>query len=1597
MKHRIVIFFFCIGCAVAAFTTNFAHLKSMEVDTRNGGLVVRSIAPDIEWPSPRPIVSFMLGDQLHTSSIKTPGIKITYTNVPDQRGIRGRICFKNTGNDTLVLHNVVPLGESSADTYITGKGNHGLSRTHLFRPGYTPVNVIVPDNAWELGFSAITLPKGKNVVALTRRDAESLKNARRRRFETILYPEGEVTYNLWIDPYTGSWQEGLRLMFQERYLYDVEPGQFDDAIFQRTDLQWFRQCYAVNLMMNWDTRFYDYRDRQFHLQAYLEKMKRLMGGYEVYAIWPTWPALGMDQRNQWDMFRDLPGGYAQLRKLSDLCHGLGSCFFICYNPWDESTRPEESHFDGMTAITKAVNVDGFVLDTRGSSSKELQQAVDEARSGVVMYSEGMAVPVDMQTIVSGRVHNALYYPPMLNLNKLIKPEFAIFRVAEEAREPIHREFNVSFFNGYGTELNSMPPGRFEWSDDQMRYWGKLLRIQRENSSVFLRPYIPLIPTVRDSIYVNRWSDENKMLYTVYNLQPQGFSGNLFEVEVDDGHHFVDLYHHEEIESEVDGGVGHLRVKVEAFNAYELGTNNESSVTAIARLPYLIDFHCDINNDELTFSSRKGNKIRIWAGMPSYEKQPKEYDSAGKKIRLLNEFPKYEGKFVIQAFQDNELLDERVFTVKPGSPRKISLPETTELAKTTPEGMVKIPAGLFACDRYTIGDSFISYPEDLTGKGEKIPMKSYYMDKYPVTNAQYKAFIDATGYSPDDTTNFLQHWENGKIKPGEENFPVIYITLEDAQAYARWAKKRLPTEMEWQYAAQTEKCNEWPWVQKKPVRRQEQFVTNTLSVWKLEGIEPDRCNTGDGALYPVGKYSKGKNAYGLYDLVGCVWQLTSDVYDNTSYRYVMVKGGSYFLPSSSYWYLQGGPRELNFRQYLLRVSPSFERKATVGFRCVKDIVMSDDENAITTALRQPTGASYVELPLGAIKPKGWLKDMLLRQRNGMTSRMDHLYPEVMGDRNGWLGGDGDQWERGPYWIDGLIPMAYILDDKELKDKAQAWIEWALHSQREDGFFGPSVNYENETGLQRNNSEDWWPRMVMLKCLKQYYMATKDERVLTFMTRYFRYQLETLPHKPLNFWTPWAKYRVCDNLHVVYWLYDITGEAFLLELGHLLHTQSHDFTNIFLNGEVLSHIGTIHAVNLAQGVKEPVIYYQKNPDSLYLEAVKKALEDIRHFHGQPQGMYGGDEYIHGNNPTQGAELCSVVELMYSLEEMGRITGDVGFFDHLERIAFNALPTQIADDFMSRQYFQQPNQVMITRHIHNFDINHGETDLLFGLLTGYPCCTANLHQGWPKFTQNLWYNTPDNGIAALNFSPSEVEAVVAGNLRIKIEEDTYYPMDHCVNFLITVCEKSTDTAAFPFHLRIPAWCTTAKIKINDELQGEFPGGTIAVVNRKWNTGDKVQLELPMHIRIEKWHENSVSVTRGPLLYALKIEEQWSEHQFEDTTIYGESYYEVLPVSKWNYGLKDFNYDKADDFFEVVIDNEKVKNNNPWTLNTAPITIRAKAKEIPSWKIYNDMAGPIPYSRMVYGLGVDDLPEEIITLVPYGCTTLRISEFPVIEESRK
>jgi formylglycine-generating enzyme required for sulfatase activity len=338
------------------------------------------------------------------------------------------------------------------------------------------------------------------------------------------------------------------------------------------------------------------------------------------------------------------------------------------------------------------------------------------------------------------------------------------------------------------------------------------------------------------------------------------------------------------------------------------------VGCIAALPEILDIRLD--GDSLHIRASRGDRILLWAGEPSYEGISVTLSTDVQTVSLKDHFGRYEGTFVVQLFARNRLMDERVVYLPPGTPRLVSHLHRTRPASAPPPGMVEIPGARIAprlSHEQDTGANVTPYP-DRYENGDTFYVAPFYMDKYPVTNAQFRQFLDESGYAPSESVNFLKHWENGQAPAGQENYPVVYVSLDDARAYAEWAGKRLPTEPEWQLAAQGTDGRTWPWG---------------------DTFDSTRVNVGRNAPTAVDAFPTGAGPYGVTDLVGNVWQLTNDVYDNGSYRYVIIRGGSYYFPSSSWWYAQGGPRPLDEHQVLILVAPSLDRSATIGFRTVKD--------------------------------------------------------------------------------------------------------------------------------------------------------------------------------------------------------------------------------------------------------------------------------------------------------------------------------------------------------------------------------------------------------------------------------------------------------------------------------------------------------------------------------------------------------------------------------------------------------------------------------------------------------------------------------------
>lgn len=679
-------------------------------------------------------------------------------------------------------------------------------------------------------------------------------------------------------------------------------------------------------------------------------------------------------------------------------------------------------------------------------------------------------------------------------------------------------------------------------------------------------------------------------------------------------------------------------------------------------------------------------------------------------------------------------------------------------------------------------------------------------------------------------------------------------------------------------------------------------------------------------------------------------------------------------------------------------------------CLKKIVIASVILYVSHAATAQTAAAasntrdtaqwqYKEIRLGAIQPKGWLLNQLQIMRNGTTGHLDEVYNKIKND-NGWLGGKGDGWEETPYWLDGAVPLAYLLNDKLLQDKVKKYINWTLDNQRPSGYFGPITKWERETGKKItvedcDKGEDWWPKMVMLKVLQQYYLATNDSRVISFMTNYFQYQLKTLQNCTIGKWTEWAQSRGADNTLMVQWLYGITNDKSLLQLADVIYKQTFPWSKWLGGRDWAINAATYqndkdwmtrHGVNVGMALKDPAVNYQRTRDAKYLNDLKIGFNDLMTLHGLPMGIFSADEDLHGNDPTQGTELCAIVEAQYSLEQIVAITGDVSYMDALERMTFNALPSQTTDDYNSKQYFQIANQVQVSRGVFNFSLPFDRSmNNVYGMRSGYTCCLANMHQGWTKFASHLWYGAPGNGLAALAYSPNQITAKVGkDNTDVTINEITNYPFEDLIRFEIATKKQ----AAFPLQLRIPVWCKNPSVTLNGQPLSHERKGQIVIINRTWKNGDKLVLQLPMEVTTSNWGRNSRAIERGPLVYALKLEEQWQMGNEETEG----TYYSIFPKGDWNYGLLEAIIKDPVKNLEVKKVKE-VTGNFIWNLSHAPIEIIASAKKIPGWKMLNEVAPqPVTDRTGIYKGKVDDTIEKI-TLIPYGCTKVRIVAFPVVK----
>ncbi|HVW60570.1 MAG TPA: family 43 glycosylhydrolase, partial [Puia sp.] len=627
-------------------------------------------------------------------------------------------------------------------------------------------------------------------------------------------------------------------------------------------------------------------------------------------------------------------------------------------------------------------------------------------------------------------------------------------------------------------------------------------------------------------------------------------------------------------------------------------------------------------------------------------------------------------------------------------------------------------------------------------------------------------------------------------------------------------------------------------------------------------------------------------------------------------------------------------------------------------------------------------SFEKLPVTAFRPEGWLKKQLELQRDGLTGHLGEISVWLSKKDNAWLAKDGKGkygWEELPYWLKGYANIGYMLRDTAMIWESLFWINHVLAGQRKNGDFGPSV--------EKKGNRDLWTNMPMLWCLQSYYEYSHDPRVLKFMSRYFKWELSIPDEKFLEDY--WENSRGGDNMLSVYWLYNRTGEPWLLDLATKIDRNT-------ANWRQKDNLPNWHNVNIAQCFREPATYYLQSHLVEDKEATYNDFALVRNIYGQvPGGMFGSDENARKgyDDPRQAVETCGMVEQMTSDQWLLRMTGDTKWAENCEDVAFNTFPAAFMPDYKSLRYLTAPNMVVSDSRNHAPGIANEGPFLMMNPFSSR-CCQHNHAAGWVYYAENAWMATPDNGLAVQLYTAGVVTARVGKGQKVSIAADTHYPFEEKV--VMTV--RATGKVSFPLYLRVPEWCKGFKVTVNGREMMSTGSGSYVKLSGTWKDGDKIEVELPMELRLWKWerNKNSVSVNYGPLGFSLKIDERYEQRSSKETAQGDARWqehadadkwpsYEIFPASDWNYGLA---LDSGMNSF-VVKKKDWPADDNPFTDAAAPIVIQAKGRQIPEWKVDQyGLCGILPESPVH-----TDAPIVELTLVPMGGARLRISAFPVVE----
>jgi hypothetical protein len=607
-------------------------------------------------------------------------------------------------------------------------------------------------------------------------------------------------------------------------------------------------------------------------------------------------------------------------------------------------------------------------------------------------------------------------------------------------------------------------------------------------------------------------------------------------------------------------------------------------------------------------------------------------------------------------------------------------------------------------------------------------------------------------------------------------------------------------------------------------------------------------------------------------------------------------------------------------------------------------------------------AFLRLPPGAVTARGWLDGQLRRQLAGLCGQYASLSHFLVMDTTGWVHPDRTGWEEVPYWLRGYTDLAVLTQDATALAAVRRWVDAIVATQQPDGFFGPT---SLRTSL--GGGPDFWPFLPLTWALRNWQEYSGDTRIVPMLSAFLRYMNA---QGPSAFNQSWVSVRWGDGLDTVFWVYNRTGDAFLLDLADKIHAYGANWVD---------NLPTLHNVNVAQGFREPAQYALRSPSSTLTQAAYHNYTSVMSGYGQfPGGGFAGDENARPGfgDPRQGFETCGIVEFMASHQLLTRITGDPVWADRCEDLAFNSLPAALDPDGKAVHYITSANSIDLDDTVKS----QGQFQNTFAMqaympgVDQYRCCPHNYGMGWPYFTEELWLATPGKGLAAAMYAPSTVTAQVGDGTEITVTETTDYPFDDTVTLTLSAPRSVT----FDLLLRIPGWCSAPGLTVNGQAADASGGPAFVTLQRTWHDGDTVVLRLPQTIALRTWPGNNgaTAVDRGPLTYALSIGEDYV--QYAGTSQFPE--YDVHATTPWNYGLA------PNDGSWTFRRSSGPLADNPFTHDGTPFTISAPVRQIAEWQSDGQhVVSPLQAAPALSTAAVQN-----VDLIPMGAARLRISAFP-------